>query len=153
MYSWHTQHLAFHLSLLFSPLPMVIKATRTFTSFFAPPQHTAHTQHRKNWIGKKRNWKCTSIRTRLHCKFYSTFPKLPSIPRYSSLASLCTNTSRRAISAIFRWLIIEIWISTFNVGRWTKWFNLSSSDALFVFQGCISTGEEKMAAFLVYFRI
>ena len=68
MYSWHTQHLAFHLSLLFSPLPMVIKATRTFTSFFAPPQHTAHTQHRKNWIGKKRNWKTTSIRTRLHCK-------------------------------------------------------------------------------------
>ena len=91
MYSWHTQHLAFHLSLLFSPLPMVIKATRTFTSFFAPPQHTAHTHHRKNWIGKKRNWKSTSIRTRLDfivsvlimCIIDSTFPKLTSIPRCS----------------------------------------------------------------------
>ena len=157
MYSWHTQHLAFHLSLLFSPLPMVIKATRTFTSFFAPPQHTAHTQHRKNWIGKKRNWKCTFIRTRLHCKcidnvYYwldlSQAPKHPQVffpgqpmHQYFSTCNKCNIplTDNRNMD--------------FNVGRWTKWFNLSSSDALFVFQGCISTGEEKMAAFLVYFRI
>ena len=127
MYSWHTQHLAFHLSLLFSPLPMVIKATRTFTSFFAPPQHTAHTHHRKNWIGKKRNWKSTSIRTRLDFTvsiwsltrpFPSSqaSPGVPSIP-CSSLGSLWTNTSRRAISAIFRWLIIKKWISTLDVGQ------------------------------------
>ena len=148
MYSWHTQHLAFHLSLLFSPLPMVIKATRTFTSFFAPPQHTAHTHHRKNWIGKKRNWKSTSIRTRLDfivsvlimCIIDSTFPKLTSIPRCST-CNKCniSSTDNRKMD--------------FNVGRWTKWSNLSSSKALFVLQGCISTGEEKMAAFLVYFRI
>ena len=148
MYSWHTQHLAFHLSLLFSPLPMVIKATRTFTSFFAPPQHTAHTHHRKNWIGKKRNWKSTSIRTRLDfivsvlimCIIDSTFPKLTSIPRCST-CNKCniSSTDNRKMD--------------FDVGRWTNWSNLSSSKALFVLQGCISTGEEKMAAFLVYLRI
>ena len=116
MYSWHTQHLAFHLSLLFSPLPMVIKATRTFTSFFAPPQHTAHTHHRKNWIGKKRNWKSTSIRTRLDfivsvlimCIIDSTFPKLTSIPRCST-CNKCNISSTDNRNMYF------------NVGRWTKW--------------------------------
>ena len=110
MYSWHTQHLAFHLSLLFSPLPMVIKATRTFTSFFAPPQHTAHTHHRKNWIGKKRNWKSTSIRTRLDFIVSVFINNVYYWPTYGPIP----NTSIRAMSAIFRWLINEKWISTLD---------------------------------------
>ena len=36
MYSWHWQHLAFHLSLLFSPLPMVIKGYKNFYFIFCP---------------------------------------------------------------------------------------------------------------------